>query len=87
MLLASVLHARNSRYAALVLLAASDFLAAISLVYHISNSLSNHIPNSSREDLRCRIKMTAIKLLTMIVPPAVISCLIWLYLRQRISEK
>jgi len=44
------------RYSALVLLAASDFLAAISLVYHIRDSLSNHIPDSSRGDLRCRIK-------------------------------
>jgi len=38
-------------YSALVLLAASDFLAAISLVYRISSSLSNHIPSNNSRNL------------------------------------
>jgi len=50
-LLASILRARNSRYSALVLLAASDFLAAIGLVYRVGNSLSNHIPSNNSRNL------------------------------------
>jgi len=50
-LLASILRARNSRYSALVLLAASDFLAAIGLVYRVSISLFNHVPSNNSRNL------------------------------------